>query len=109
MPLIHKLDTFYHDLYLLGRQLSKRDRFGIYAKIENTFLNLLEFIITAALEIKFNKLNLLNSARIKTEVLKRLFRTAYQLNIITDKKYLKFELDLQEISKMINGWIRYLK
>lgn len=33
----------------------------------------------------------------------------YDLKIIEDKKYLELELALQEISKMTNGWIKYLK
>ena len=64
---------------------------------------------TAAFEIKTNKFPILNSARIKIEILKRLFRIACELKIIEDKKYLRFEFDLQEISRMTNGWIKYLK
>ena len=32
----------------------------------------------------------------------------YELGLIKNK-YLEFEADLQEISKMTNGWIKYLK
>lgn len=32
-----------------------------------------------------------------------------ELGIIEQKKYLELELDLQEISKMANGWIKYLQ
>jgi len=63
---------------------------------------------TAAFEIKNNKFLILNSARIKIEILKRLIRIACELKIVEDKKYLELELDLQEISKMTNGWIKYL-
>jgi len=61
------------------------------------------------LEPKNNKLPILNSARIKIEVLKRLIRIIQELNIIEKKKYIELELDLQEISKMVTGWIKYLK
>ncbi len=69
----------------------------------------MDLIIISSFEVKNNKLTILNSARIKIEVLKRLFRVAYELNIIENKKYIDIELDLQEISKMTNGWIKYLK
>jgi hypothetical protein len=36
-------------------------------------------------------------------------RMAYELEIIENRKYIDFQSDLQEISKMINGWIKYLK
>ena len=31
-----------------------------------------------------------------------------ELNIVQKNKYVELELDLQAISKMTNGWIRYL-
>ena len=52
---------------------------------------------------------MLSSTRIKIEVLKRLIRIAHELSIIDRKKYIILESDLQEISKMTNGWIKYLK
>lgn len=109
MPLVHKVFEFYKKIYLISPKISKRDRFGIYLKIENICLELIDLTITASLEIKNNKLLILNSARIKIEVLKRLTRIAYELKIIENKKYLNLESDLQEISKMTNGWIKYLK
>lgn len=109
MPLVHKVCEFYKKVYLLSPKIPKKDRFGIYLKIENLCLETLILIITAALEMKFNKFPILNSARIKIEVLKRLFRVAAELKIVNGKQYIEFELALQEISKMTNGWIKYLK
>jgi len=61
------------------------------------------------LKAKINKLPALNSARIKIEVLKRLLRIVYELKLIEIKKYIELESELREISKMTNGWIKYLK
>jgi len=93
---------------LLSPKLPKKDRFGIYSKIENLCLEIIILAITAAFETKNNKFPILNSARIKIEVLKRLLRIASELKIVQDKIYLALEIDLQEISKMTNGWIKYL-
>ena len=78
-------------------------------KIEALCLEIISQIITAAFEPKNKKLEVLYSARIKIELLKRLFRLAYELKIIGVRFYLDFESDLQEISKMVNGWIKYLR
>ena len=88
--------------------MPKKDKLGIFMKIENICLEVIQLIITAALESKNSKLPLLGTARTKIELLKRLIRIIYELNIIPDNKYLELELDLQEISKMTNGWIKYL-
>ena len=105
---MHKICEFYKKIYFINNQIPKKDRFGIYLKIENLCLEILNLIISASLETKENKLLLLKSARIKIEVLKKLIRISCELQIITNKIYINLELDLQEISKMTNGWIRYL-
>jgi len=109
VPLAHKICEFYKKIYLLSSKIPKKDKFGIFLKIENLCLEIMNLVITASLEAKINKFPILNSARIKIEILKRLFRVACELNIIENKKYINLESDLQEISKMTNGWIRYLK
>ncbi len=108
MPLVHKICEFYKIIYLLSAKIPKKDRFGIFLKIENLCLEILNLAIAAAIETKIDKLSLLKPARIKIEILKRLFRIAYDLKIIESKKYISIELGLQEISKMANGWIKYL-
>jgi len=109
VPLVHKVCEFYKKIYLLSYKISKRDRLGMFAKVENIILEILALSITASLESKNNKFTFLNSARIKIESLKIFFRIVHELNIINQQKYIEIELDLQELSKMTNGWIKYLK
>lgn len=107
--MVHKVFDFYEKIYLISSKIPKKDRFGIWLKIENICLEIIDYIIAASFENKTAKFPLLNSVRIKTEVLKRFIRTANELNIIENKKYLIFEAELQEISRMVNGWIKYLR
>ncbi|MCX6766490.1 MAG: four helix bundle protein [Candidatus Moranbacteria bacterium] len=108
-PLVHKVCEFYKKIYLLSSKLPKKERFGIFQKIENICLDMLILSNAAALETRKNKPALLNSCRIKTETLKKLIRVTFELNIIEQKKYFDLELDLEEISKMANGWLKYSK
>lgn len=107
--MVHTICEFYKKIYSISSKVPKKDRFSIYLKIENICLDIFTLTIAAALESKSNKLPILNSARIKIEVLKRLIRITKELNIIEMKKYINLGTDLQEISKMINGWIKYIK
>ncbi len=106
---MHKVCEFYKKLYLLSTKIPKRHRFGIFQKVESICLDILVFSNAAALETRANKPAFLNSCRIKTETLKKLIRVAYELNIIDQKRYFDLELDLEEISKMANGWLKYSK
>ncbi len=69
---------------------------------------MIDLTITAAFESKSSKIPTLNIARTKTELLKQLIRITNDLKIIEFKKYISLESNLEEISKMINGWIKYL-
>ncbi len=94
---------------MLSFRVSKRDRLGMFVKIESACLEIIDLTIIASLESRNNKLPLLNSARIKIEALKNFFRIAYELKIINQRIYIEMEIDLQELSKMANGWIKYLR
>jgi len=63
----------------MASKIPKRDRFGIYLKIENLLSEIMELTITAALQSKSAKLPTLNSARIKIEVMKRFIRLVGEL------------------------------
>jgi len=69
-------------------------------------LDLLEEIILAGNLTKSEKLPTLKQASIKVDLLKVLFRLLKDLKVIDIKKYLMFEEHLQEIGKMLGGWIR---
>lgn len=108
-PIVHNLNQFYQKLYLFGKKLPKRDRFGLHGKIEEICVDTLDLAITASFEETREKMKTVKRLRIKLEVLKRMIRNSFELKIISDEKYIEFFEDLEEISKMTNGWIKYLK
>jgi len=93
----------------LGSKISKRDKFGIYLKVENICLDLITISIDAALNQKEEKKHLLHELRIRIETLKQLIRAMNELKIIEERPYIVLEAQLQEISKMATGWIKYLE
>mgnify|MGYP001564187510 CR=1 FL=1 len=106
--LVHGVTEFYKQVYLLSGKIDKRNKFGIWLKTENSCLEILHLTIKASFTSRQNKMVLLDSSRTEIEFLKRLFTIVCELEIIQPKNYLKLESDLQEISKMTNGWIKYL-
>lgn len=108
LPIIHELSSLYKELYAHRNQVPKLDRFALYARIENVVLVCLETAIKAALTAKDKKLGFVQGVKINIEVGKRLTRLAWELKIIPDKKYILFEQQFQQASKMASGWIKYL-
>ncbi len=100
---------FYKLFYSIGGKLPKRERHGIYAIADRLCLDITQDFICAALEQKLVKRISLARARIRIETLKRFIRLMRELNIVHEKWYLQTEKELQEISKMTSGWLRYLE
>jgi len=107
IPIVHKLNGLYKDIYKLGQKLPKRDRFGIHAKIEVLCLEVLSLAIQAALVSKEKKAPYLRELRRDIEVLKHLIRLCMELTIIDTNKYWELQKQLHEISKMAAGWLKY--
>lgn len=79
----------------------------MWGKIETVILEVLVLLIEAGLSSKINKLPILERTRIKIETIKQLVRLSNEGKIIEEKAYLDQQNQLQEISRMLNGWIRY--
>ena len=77
-------------------------------KIENTILEILELTLSAS-HTSIYKNDILRKANNKIDLLKYLFRLAYETESIKMNNYLIFEEEVIEISKMIGGWRRFLK
>ena len=88
--------------------MSKHDRYSIGEKVGNKTLDLIEDLIYSSRTDRKNKLVRLEEAATKLDVLKLLLRLAQDVKSIPTKKYLTLSEKLQEIGKMLGGWIRSL-
>jgi four helix bundle protein len=109
LPLFTKTYKLYDSLYDVCRKMPKPDRFNLGSKLEINCLSVLENIISAENEIEPTKLMFLRAAHTKIEVLKVLLRLAEEKRVIATKDYLKLQENIQEIGKMLGGWMRYLR
>ena len=55
------------------------------------------------------KLPLLEQVDVKLKILKTILRLCFDVKALDQKKYLFLQTDLQEIGKMLGGWIKSLK
>ncbi len=88
--------------------MPKFERYILAAKIEEITLELLKDLFAAGRHPKTHKLEFLSQAAVKVDLLKTLLRLAEETKSITTKKYLELSENLQEIGKMLGGWIRSL-
>lgn len=108
-PIVQKVYDYYRDLHLAVEKFPKKDKYSIGVKVETQTLDLIELIFEATNAGKSEKTRPLEKAGAKTDLIKLLIRLAYEIKAIDQKKYLSLEEQVQEIGKMIGGWLKYCK
>ncbi len=106
IPIFQKTYETYKVFYLYLVHFPKKDRYTLGQRGENALLDLLEAIIQASQTSKTDKLPILQKASIKLDQMKVFVRLYKDLKILDSKKYLSLESNLQEIGKMLGGWIK---
>lgn len=75
-------------------------------KIDNLILEVLELILLAAQSSKTVKLGILEKASVKLNILKIFIRLAKEVRVLDLKKYIILQENLNEIGRMLGGWIK---
>ncbi|HEY4694840.1 MAG TPA: diversity-generating retroelement protein Avd [Candidatus Nanoarchaeia archaeon] len=108
VPIFQKLYDFYKELYLTQLKFPKAHKYTLGQTLGNNSLELFELLFLAGRR-QDERLELLEKADAKLESLKTLLRLAKDTQCIDNNKYLHLESFLQEIGKMLGGWIRHTK
>ena len=78
-------------------------------KCELLILDILELIIASAQYSKQGKIKTLNKASNKLNILRVIVRLSKDVNALDFKKYLALQKEIDEIGKMLGGWIKSLR
>ena len=106
VPIIHATYKLYLNLYSLILQFPKKDRYALGSKCEHAAIAILEQLLYANSRSGKQRLATLHEIDIKLKVLKTLIRLCYDVKVLDQKKYLAVQVFLQEIGKMLGGWIK---
>jgi len=109
IPVIKSLYELYRHTHGAILVFPKHEKYSLGEKLETAILESIELVITGNSQPKNFKEPFLLKAGAKTEILKLLFRLAFDCGFISQKQYLKLEEDLQEIGRMLGGWIKYVR
>ena len=85
----------------------KTKRYTLGQKLDNLTLEIFELLFS--IPVSENKSKTLQQMSIKLDLLKTLLRLSKDSLAIKNKNYLVLQLILQEIGKMLGGWIRSTK
>ncbi len=87
----------------------KEERFAIGQKVENVMLEILVALVTGyhTREVS-RKIQMLTEANVSLECVKILIRLAKDTRSLDESLYRDYEAQLQEIGKMLGGWMASL-
>ena len=109
IPIVKKSYDLYKEFYELRLVVPKQDSYVIWQKCESTLITVLEGILMASQQSKTDKLPTLEKVSVKLNFLKVCVRLMKYVKAITPKTYIIVEADLDEIGKMLGGWIKSTK
>ena len=106
-PLFQAMYKLYLVWYRRCQTIPKKDRYAIGQRTENLLLEIMTLVV-AAYHTKdgFRKREILSQINLKSESVKILLRLAKDVRAIEQRHYIEYESRLQEIGKMIGGWMR---
>ena len=107
IPIFTKTYEFYKQLTQSITAFPKTKRYTLGQKLDNITLGIFELLISVP--NTNNKTETLYKISNKVDLLKILLRLAKDTQGLTNKNYLELQEMLQEIGKMLGGWIRATK
>jgi len=108
-PIFHKVYDLYKLFHSYHNRIPKSERYTLWQKCETTSLVLLEVLIETNRKKGDERVESLSIMSDKLDLLKVLVRLSKETRAIDSKQYIEIQAILQEIGKMIGGWIKTLK
>ncbi len=109
IPIFKKTYDLYKTFHGYRDTVNKQDRYTIWQRCENVLLDILESILAASQMYKSEKLPTLERTSVKLNLLRVFFRLMKETKTIDGKKYVRLEKLVDEIGRMLGGWIKSTK
>ena len=105
--IFQKVYEMIREIYRDCNNFPKSQKFILGQRIENTMVNILENIISA--NSAQNKQPHLTNASLEIEKLRVFLRLSKDLAFLPLKRYEILSAKLDEIGRMLGGWLKYLR
>ena len=106
IPILKKTYELYSAFHEYRRTVPKADRFTVYERSENLIVDLIELLLEAGYTKGGNKLVLLDKSSVKLNTLRFFIRLMKETKVFDLKKYTTLQEKIDEIGRMLGGWIR---
>lgn len=108
-PIVQKTYDVYRTLYPVVGKMPKQHKYTLGERLQQTLLVLLECVIAASYATREKKLVFLQQAAVKLDVLRVFLRLAEEVRALPTKNHLQLIEQLDEVGRMLGGWLRSLR
>ena len=106
IPIFKKTYELYQTMYGYRRAVPKQDRYAIWQRSENLVLDVLEGIMLASQSQRAEKLQALERVSVKLNMVRVFLRLMKEIRTFDAKHYVNLQGFVDEIGRMLGGWIR---
>jgi hypothetical protein len=108
LPVLQKLIAAYKIWQEFLRPFPKTSRYTLGEKVDSLFLEVIEFAFLTAQFYMGKKLPYIRKAILKLDMLKFFLQITWEIKALDNKKYIILSEYLNEIGKMLGGWLKRL-
>ncbi|OHB14498.1 MAG: hypothetical protein A2431_00020 [Candidatus Zambryskibacteria bacterium RIFOXYC1_FULL_39_10] len=109
LPILKKIYDLYKTFHSFRKVMPKCDRFTIFERSEDLIIDVIELFTEAGYGRGSNKVMALDRASVKLNTLRLLIRLTKDTGSLDLKKYTALQTVIDEIGRMLGGWIRSMK
>ncbi len=109
VPIIKKMYDFYLNIHAHQKNIPKLERFTIWKKLQDTSIITIENLIHIGYTEQSKRLEILLNTGIQIDLLRFFIRLSFDTKTINQKTYIKFQSQIDEIGRMLGGWIKSTK
>lgn len=109
MPLLKSAYELYKTFYGFRNHIPKSDRYAIWQRTENLVLEIFEMIFLTGQQSKINRVPTLEKVSAKLNLLRVFVRLMKDIKTIDQKKYILLQQSIDEIGRMLGGWLKSSK
>lgn len=109
VPIFKKTYDLYKEFYVCLKNFPKQDKYSLGDRCNLILVEIMEYLLAANSLGKFERMSCLEKVSIKLNIFRVYLRLAKDIKALDDKKYILIQGLVDEIGRMLGGWIRMLK
>jgi len=109
VPIFQKSYDLYKQMHEFQKLIPKHERYTVYSKAEDCLLAILSNLFKASAVDKDSKITLLEVASTELNLLRVFIRLLKDIKSLDNTKYLLLQSEIDEIGRMLGGWIKSVK